>query len=80
VTLTWQAAQSTANVTVVGYNVYRRRDDPSTVYVKIASRVPGLRYEDELVRSGETYTYAITAIDRKGRESRFSEIAKIKIR
>lgn len=57
---------------MVGYNVYRwtKKDGTS---IKIATKVQGPPYEDHQVMSGETYFYAVTAVDRAGRESRLSE-------
>jgi fibronectin type 3 domain-containing protein len=71
VTLTWQAPPPTTGVSVVGYNVYRRAQSDAT-RIKVASRVTGTDYEDQLVVSGHTYFYVVTAVDQSGRESRFS--------
>ena len=72
VTLTWKAPNPPANVSLVGYNIYRwtARDGRR---LKIATQVPGPPYEDRQVVSAETYFYAVTAVDQKGRESRLSE-------
>ena len=72
VTLTWQPTKPPTGVSVVGYNVYRRTKAESG-YTKIATRVPGPPYEDHQVVSGQTYFYAVTAVDQSGRESRLSE-------
>ena len=72
VTLTWQPPKASPDASVVGYNIYRRTKE-KTGYVKIATKVPGPPYEDRLVVSGQTYFYAVTAIDSLGRESRLSE-------
>jgi fibronectin type 3 domain-containing protein len=56
---------------VVGYNVYRKTKEDGR-YIKIAG-VSGPPYEDRLVTSGRTYFYVVTALDKKGLESRFSE-------
>jgi fibronectin type 3 domain-containing protein len=66
VTLNWSAP---AGAEVVSYNVYRRI--PGAGFVKLA-QVPAPPYEDRLVLSGNTYYYAVTAIDKSGHESRFS--------
>ena len=71
VTLTWDPPHATADVTVVGYNVYRSTTSGGP-FVKLASQVPSPPYEDKLVNSGRTYFYVVTAVERSGRESRFS--------
>lgn len=76
VTLSWQASSATA----AGYNVYRRTDKPTSAYVKIASLVAEPRFEDHAVPNGATYVYAVTAVDQRGRESRFSNVAKVEVR
>jgi len=78
VTLTWQAAPSNPEATVVGYNVYRRTS-PETPYVRIASRILGPAYEDRIVNSGTTYFYGVTAVDQRGRESRLSAIVRVEV-
>lgn len=78
VTLTWQASPSTPEATVVGYNVYRRTT-PGTPYVRIATHVPGSPYEDRMVNSRTTYYYAVTAVDERGRESRFSTGVRVEV-
>jgi fibronectin type 3 domain-containing protein len=72
VTLTWEAPPVVAGTSVVGYNVYRSTTSGGQ-FVKLASRVQGPPYEDRLVTSGRTYFYVVTALDRSGRESRFSK-------
>lgn len=73
VTLSW-AASSTAGV--VGYNVYR-----STVsgrsYARITSSPDGnLSYTDSTVSAGQSYFYVVTAVDRTGAESTYSNQAR----
>src|SRR5260370_30574894 len=70
VTLIWEAPAA-PGVSVVGYNVYRSTTSGKQ-FVKIASRVPGPPYEDQLVVGGQTYFYGVTALDQAGHESRFS--------
>jgi fibronectin type 3 domain-containing protein len=78
VTLTWEAPKLEKGVSVVGYNVYRKgRSDH--IYKKIATRVPGPSYEDTHVKGGQTYVYAVAALDQFGRESRPSEVARATI-
>ena len=71
VTLTWQPPKVETGFSVVGYNVYRRAKDENT-FRKIATQVAGPPYEDHQVVSGQTYFYTVTAVDKSGRESRFS--------
>jgi hypothetical protein len=66
--LTWKASPSA----VIGYNVYRA-EDPGGPYKKL-NRIP-LRettYKDSAVESSHAYSYMVTAVDTKGRESGFS--------
>ena len=72
VTLMWQPPKVSAKASVVGYSVYRSTTKDGR-YVKIATRIPGPPYEDRQVTSGQTYFYAVTAVDQTGRESRLSE-------
>jgi fibronectin type 3 domain-containing protein len=78
VTLTWQKPKSTPEATIVGYNVYRRANS-NTPYVRIATQVVGQSYEDRLVSSGTSYYYAVTAVDQRGHESRFSTVIKVDV-
>jgi len=78
VTLTWQPPKLEKGVSVVGYNVYRRTPKDH-VYKKIATRITGSPYEDTNVKGGQTYIYAVSAVDQSGREGRLSEIAKVTI-
>jgi len=72
VTLMWRAPNLPAKVSLVGYNVYRWTTSDSR-HLRIATQVSGPPYEDRQVVSGETYFYAVTAVDQSGRESRLSE-------
>ncbi|MFZ0480571.1 MAG: fibronectin type III domain-containing protein [Terriglobales bacterium] len=78
VTLMWQPPKIDAGVSIVGYSVYRRTKADSN-YTRIASRVPAPPFVDRLVRSGQTYFYAVTAMDKSGRESRLSDNVQAKI-
>jgi fibronectin type 3 domain-containing protein len=78
VTLTWQAPPPVSGITIVGYNVYRRASE-GTSFVKIATKVPGPPYDDWLVSSGRTYFYAVTSVDQRDRESRFSSVVQTSI-
>jgi hypothetical protein len=73
VTLSWAASSSAG---VVGYNVYR-----STVsgrsYARITSSPDGnLSYTDSTVSAGQSYFYVVTAVDRTGAESTYSNQAQ----
>jgi fibronectin type 3 domain-containing protein len=78
VTLTWQAPSAEKGVSVAGYNVYRRTPKDH-IYKKIATRVLEPPYEDTQVKGGQTYIYAVSAIDTSGHEGRLSEVAKVTI-
>lgn len=78
VTLMWKTPNLPPKVSLVGYNVYRWKTKDSR-YLKIATQVLGPPYEDRQVVSGETYFYAVTAVDQKGRESRLSENIQVRI-
>lgn len=78
ITLTWQASPSREGFTIVGYNVYRR-EEPGSPYKRIAVQVPRTTYEDHAVMPDTNYAYAVTAVDNQGRESRFSNVAVVKI-
>lgn len=67
VKLNWKASSSRG---VDGYEVYR-----STIsggYYGLLARVAGLTYTDQTVRPGDTYFYAVKAINTAGRLSTFS--------
>jgi fibronectin type 3 domain-containing protein len=78
VTLTWQPPKLEKGTSVASYNVYRRKTKDH-IYKKIAIRVAGPPYEDTTVKSGQTYIYAVSAIDQSGHEGRLSEVAQVKI-
>jgi fibronectin type 3 domain-containing protein len=71
VALSWHAPAPQAGIQVVGYNIYRgtSRGGP---YAKIASRVPGLTYNDQLIVRGRAYSYVVTTVDQRNRESGYS--------
>jgi len=69
VALRWNASPSSS---VVGYNVYRATS-PSTAFAILSSSISGLDYTDETVQAGETYTYAVTAVNKGGEESPHSQ-------
>jgi fibronectin type 3 domain-containing protein len=77
--LTWSASPSSAESKVVGYNVYRR-SVPGAPFQKLASQVPSPSYEDDKINSRTIYFYAVTALDQRGRESRFSNVIEVEVR
>ena len=78
VTLAWQPPKLDKGVSIAGYNIYRRTPKEH-IYKKIATHVSSPPYEDTDVKGGQTYIYAVSAIDQSGREGRLSEVAQVKI-
>jgi hypothetical protein len=73
VTLSWRANTSA----VAGYNVYRGAA-PKGPYTKINSALNSTAtYTDASVQPGQTYFYMTTAVDKKGRESKFSNQVQV---
>jgi Abnormal spindle-like microcephaly-assoc'd, ASPM-SPD-2-Hydin len=72
VALTWQASTS-PNIT--GYYVYRANGVSATYSRLVTTPVSGLNYSDASVLAGESYTYAVTAVDSSGQESTYSSPA-----
>jgi fibronectin type 3 domain-containing protein len=65
VTINWTASKSS----VAGYNVYRA--SPSEAPVKLTIRIVSeTQYIDRTAEAGHTYSYSVTAVDFKGRESK----------
>jgi fibronectin type 3 domain-containing protein len=65
VTINWTVSKSP----VAGYNVYRA--SPPTAPVKLTVKIVSEnQYTDRTVEAGQTYSYAVTAVDFKGRESK----------
>ncbi len=54
---------------LAGYRVYRERGTAASTEVGSDEALTAPRYSDGAVERGETYRYAITAVDRKGNES-----------
>jgi Abnormal spindle-like microcephaly-assoc'd, ASPM-SPD-2-Hydin len=74
VSLSWIASTSPE---VTGYNIYRKTSsDPS--YARINSRLdPDTNFTDTNVIPGETYYYATTAVNTKGKESDYSNHVEV---
>jgi len=68
VVLSWGPSASS----VAGYRVYR---DGGSGFLPLTSAIPDLTYTDATVVSGNTYHYAVTAVDAVGDESSFSNEA-----
>ena len=74
VTISWSAD----NPPVAGYNVYRA--SPPAARVKLTAKpIPDTQYIDRAVEAGRTYSYSVTAVDSKGRESKPSGIVTVTI-
>ena len=67
VVLNWTASPSA----VVGYNVYRAPSQGSFVQLN-SQPIAGLTYTDSTVQPGQTYSYAVAAVDKNGVQSIFS--------
>ena len=65
VVLTWAASPSA----VAGYNVYRASAQANSYVLLNATPITGLAYTDSSVQSGQTYYYAVAAIDAYGVQS-----------
>jgi hypothetical protein len=60
------------NADLAGYNVYRSETNGAAVKLN-SGLVKSPSYRDSAVASGKTYTYAVSAVDVRGNESRRSE-------
>ena len=75
VTLVWRPAAAA----VVGYNVYRG-DTSKGPFAKInSSPQPNAIFTDASVAGGETYFYMTTAVNKKGKESKYSNWVQVTI-
>src|SRR5579863_2987809 len=72
VTLNW-APSGSANI--VGYYVYRMSLLDMSYAKLTSSAVTGLKYTDTSVSAGETYYYAVTAVNSSGAQSGYSDQA-----
>lgn len=66
VRLVWQASEAED---IGGYVVYRRVGESGTFERITAQPVQSAEYVDTAVRSGQAYTYRVTAVDQTGNES-----------
>jgi hypothetical protein len=75
VTLCWRPA----NAGVVGYNIYRGLE-PIGPYTKINSNPsPTATFTDSSVEAGLTYYYIATAVNKHGRESKYSNQVQVRV-
>ena len=75
VTLAWRSPAAS----VVGYNVYRAVA-PKGPYTKISSSPhPNATFTDASVVGGTTYFYMTTAVNKKGKESKYSNQVQVRI-
>jgi fibronectin type 3 domain-containing protein len=75
VDLSWTSSTSSS---LAGYNVYRSPDGNNWSKINV-SLVGSTIYDDSSVVNGDTYFYAVTAVDLEGVESGKSAIAQISI-
>jgi fibronectin type 3 domain-containing protein len=75
VDLSWNSSTSTD---VAGYNVYRSPDGNNWSKINV-SLVGSTIYDDSTVVNGDTYYYAVTAVDLQGDESGKSAVAKASV-
>jgi len=73
VDLTWDPSNG-----AVSYNIYRKQPADKK-YAQIGSGDANTAYTDDNVSAGQTYDYAVTAVDANNVESGFSNIAQITI-
>lgn len=64
--LNWQPD---AEADLAGYVVYRRQGSGDWQRISPAQPLPGPAFHDAHVEAGQTYTYAISAVDQSGHES-----------
>ena len=75
VSLTWHASKSSS---VAGYYVFRSGKSGGP-YTRLSSRLRETSYVDGTVKAGQTYYYATTAVNLRGRQSAFSNQVKATI-
>ena len=75
VTLSWTASTSTD---VIGYYVYRGASSSSLTKLN-SSPIPTTQYTDSAVTAGQTYYYAVTAVDSSDVESTDSNVVSATI-
>ena len=73
VTLSWRPTGSAT----IGYNIYRGVAAKGPYAKMNTSPHPTSTYTDASVQPGETYFYMTTAVDKKGRESKFSNQVQV---
>ena len=76
VVLTWKPS---ASPTLAGYNVYRSTERGGYFTRLTSQPVKVLTYADSSALSGQTYYYAVTAVDDHGNESDFSKWVRMAV-
>jgi fibronectin type 3 domain-containing protein len=75
VTLSWQSASSG----IAGYNIYRAAAATGP-YTKLNSVPhPSATFTDSTVEGGMTYFYMATAVNKHGRESKYSNQVRVTV-
>ncbi len=77
VRLVWKASQAPD---LAGYRVYRRSPDTQEFRPLTKELLSATELVDRDLAPGASYTYRVTAVDRKGNESKPSETAKAQVR
>lgn len=75
VALTWAPSASSVN----GYNVYRGDGQAGTFARITTAPIANTNFSDSTVLAGQTYHYAVTAVDAQGAESSFSNQVTVTI-
>jgi fibronectin type 3 domain-containing protein len=74
VQLTWDAS---SQPDINGYNLYRREVDHGNPKRLNATRILSTEYRDEATSVPENYEYRLTAVNTKGKESRFTAVVVV---
>jgi hypothetical protein len=76
VALTWRVS---LEADLLGYLVYRR-ELPHLVSVRLTDQpIPGTTFADRTARSGATYVYTVTAVDRSARRNESAPSAEVEV-
>jgi hypothetical protein len=76
--LTWSANPLNQGVTIVKYNIWRKKVDEDNSKWKVIGTVEAgtLEYKDRRLSAKDKFNYGLTAIDSEGYESRGSNIVQ----
>jgi titin len=69
VILTWNASTSVGSSSIIGYQVYRGASSDAVTLNIVSTDAGTLTYKDSAVTNGETYLYAVKAINGEGASS-----------